>query len=337
MVVAYQSSEQFAPICMVSLYSLLIHNQHDKDLKVYFLSKDFSQSSLKKVQTMMKKLGFNPENASVVDINDLSERYDLVFDDYDGKWGVDSFCKLLLGKLLPAEINRVLYLDSDTIIQQNLKELYDIDMGNCVVAAVKDFLSEQYFEFFDLGKEDVYCNSGVLLVDLNNWRREQIDQRVSDYLKEKQGRVFFSEQTAVNVVCRGKIKVIDLKYNLTTIPAYLSISEIEALRKPFNAYDEQEIERAKREPAIIHYTTLFLICGRAWNIECNHPYKYLFDQCAQQMEAYSPTHASAKTLNLNRILRLIPRKWLCLAVGYYYQQTRLKKYMRYCNRKQVKE
>lgn len=335
MVIAYQSSESFSKICMVSLYSLLINNRNDMNLRVYILSKDFSQDSLHKIKGLMSKLGFNPGNAKVIDINNLSQRFNLVFDDYNGKWGVDSFCKILLGKLLPEDEERVLYLDSDTIVTQDLSELYNINLGDCDAAAVKDFLSKRYYDFLNLSDDSVYVNSGVLLIDLNNWRRDKIDEKVSAFLQEKRGMVFFSEQSVLNIVCEGQIKELDLKYNLTSIPATLSISEIKDLRSPIKNLDFKQLEQARKNPVIIHFTSLFLICGRAWNIECNHPYKHLFDEYSKHIDEFEETHVSNNEQKLNALIKMAPRKWLCKIVGYYYNEIRIEKYKKYCRKRIV--
>ena len=190
MVIAYQSSEFFSKICLVSLCSLIENNLNEDDIYVYILSKDFSYESLENVKGLLKKFGFNRDNVEIINISNLKDRFDLTFDDYEGKWGIDSFCKLLLGKLLPSSVKRVLYLDSDTVVCENLHDFYHMNLDNYAVAAVKDFISKEYYDYFGLtDEEDVYCNSGVMLFNLYNWRRMGIEQSISNYLKEKKGFV----------------------------------------------------------------------------------------------------------------------------------------------------
>lgn len=330
MVIAYQSSEMFSDICMVSLYSLLKNNLEEKNIFIYIISKDFSQKSLDNIKRMCDRMGFGNATVQVIDINNIESRFDLIFDDYNGKWGIDSFCKLLLGSLLPREVSRVLYLDSDTIVCRNLRTLYETDLDNYVAAAVKDFLGKSYFEYFGLDDEDIYCNSGVLLINLNNWRKYEIETKIKEYLKKNNGKIFFSEQTVFNVVCKKNICSLGLANNLTSIPALLDEKDLVALRKPYNSYEIEEIIEARNNPLIIHFTTLFLIMGRAWHIRNNHPFNYIFDEYANDVPEFEKKALSWKSMFKSKLICIIPRNILCKVVGYYYSKIRLNNYTRYC-------
>ena len=329
MIIAYQSSELFSSICMVSLCSLLENNKGEAEMYIYILSKDFSDNSLQLVKDMLERAGYNRDNAFIVDISDLDKRFDICFDNYNGKWGIDSFCKLLLGKLLPENVHRVLYLDSDTIVCRDIHDFYNIDMGNCAVAAVKDFISKEYFELLGLSDTDVYCNSGVILYDLDKWRELELENEISILLKQRNGCIFFSEQSVLNIVAKKIIKVVGLEYNLTSIPVCLSWREIQLLRHPYNSYEEQEIYRAIKDPAIIHFTSLFVINGRAWNIDNNHPLKKYFDKYANQVLSFKYSDVSKDKHRIFFICKLFLSPLLFFVIGNYYRNGRIKKYKKY--------
>lgn len=329
MIIAYQSSELFSSICMVSLYSLLENNKSEEEMYIYILSKDFSERSLQCVKDMLEGAGYNRNNAFIIDISDLDKRFDIYFDDYNGKWGIDSFCKVLLGKLLPESVHRVLYLDSDTIVCRNIHDFYNTDMENCTIVAVKDFISKEYFEHLGLSDTDVYCNSGVILYDLDRWRELNLEAKISSLLKEKSGCIFFSEQSVLNIVAKKRIKVVGLEYNLTSIPVCLTSKEIQLLRHPHNSYNERDILDAIKKPAIIHFTSLFIIKGRAWNNGNNHPLRKYFDKYASQVMGFAYTDVSKYQNKVFSICRLIPNFLLFFIVGNYYMNGRIKKYERY--------
>ena len=335
MIVAYQSSEAFANICMVSIYSLLSCQTANKDLDIYILSPDISEKSISCIRKMMSELGFDGRRLSVIDISNIRQRFDLMFDDYNGKWGIDSFCKLMLGSLLPKSVEKVLYLDSDTIICKPLDELFATDIQGFLLAASKDFMSKEYFEFFQLDHSDIYCNSGMMLFNLTRWREEKVEKQIRDYLKSQNGQVFFSEQSVMNIICRKKMKCLPLAYNFTTVPAALSYSQIKSLRKPQNSYTEAEVIAAKKEPIIIHYTTLFMINGRVWHENNKHPYKEAFEKNAQNVPFFK--QLKLKQSFLNRVLKVlidsVPRNILCKLVGIYYNSCRLSRYKNYIRRK----
>lgn len=329
MIIAYQSSELFSSICMVSLCSLLENNKNEEEMYIYILSKDFSDKSLQLVKDMLESAGYDRDNALRIDISDLDKRFDICFDDYDGKWGIDSFCKVLLGKLLPKSVHRVLYLDSDTIVCRDIHDFYHIDMGDCAVAAVKDFISKEYFDYLGLSDTDVYCNSGVILYDLDKWRDLKIENEISILLKEKNGCVFFSEQSVLNIVASKRIKVVGLEYNLTSIPVCLTWKQVQLFRHPYNSYDKQDICASVKRPAIIHFTSLFVINGRVWNSDNNHPLKKYFDKYAKQVSSFKYSKVSKDKRSIFCICKFIPSPLLFLVIGNYYRNGRIKKYKKY--------
>ena len=129
------------------------------------------------------------------------------------KWIFDSYCRLFLDKLLPEEVEKVLYLDGDVLNIGSLKELWSLDMGESSAAAVIDCLGEKYYELLGLGKNARYCNSGVILFDLDKWRKDCMGDKVRKYVHDNNGYVFFMEQTVFNAVMQGKIKILHPKYN----------------------------------------------------------------------------------------------------------------------------
>src|SRR5689334_6006984 len=90
---------------------------------------------------------------------------------------VASYYRLFLGKLIPATISRVIYLDADILINGPLDELWAVDLQNYIIAAVSDPIvgatqgqREELGKKLKLAPTSNYFNSGVLLIDLSRWR-----------------------------------------------------------------------------------------------------------------------------------------------------------------------
>ena len=86
--------------------------------------------------------------------------------------------RLLLDQLLPSELNKILYLDGDTINISSLTKLWNLDMGNCVLGAcIEATINQTYRE--NLGMKNLpYVNAGVLLINLKKWRDEKIGAKI---------------------------------------------------------------------------------------------------------------------------------------------------------------
>ena len=87
--------------------------------------------------------------------------------------GLGAYYRLLSDVLLPNDVKKALYLDCDIIVNASLKRLYDIDITDVAVCALYDKpdVSSNYSERLGYNGNDGYVNSGVLLINLECWRR----------------------------------------------------------------------------------------------------------------------------------------------------------------------
>jgi lipopolysaccharide biosynthesis glycosyltransferase len=123
-------------------------------------------------------------------------------------WSAAIYARLLIPELLPGA-TRALYLDADTLVLGDLAPLWDIDMRDAAVAGVKDpwAAREERWPGFDQSR---YINSGVLLMDLDAWRRRGHAEQIIQFLQRSAPD--FPDQTAINILCR--VHVVDDQWNV---------------------------------------------------------------------------------------------------------------------------
>ncbi len=130
----------------------------------------------------------------------------------------EMYYRILAAKLLPETVERVLYLDPDLIVTDNLEEFYHMPMEGCFFAGIRDRLQDKedspYWKELGFTGKNRYVNSGVLLCNLTLLRKEQKVQDVFDMLKERGERLKFPDQDVINVLYEGKIAVAEDRYNL---------------------------------------------------------------------------------------------------------------------------
>src|SRR5689334_7857161 len=131
----------------------------------------------------------------------------------NGKWTAAVYYRLFFAFLVPTDIERILYLDMDTIVARNLQGFYTIPMDGYPVAAVYDIYVRTQ-PLLGIKTEGEYFNSGVMLLDLNQWRLQQISEKAIDYLLRYPDHILFVDQCALNAVLKGNWKKLDLRYNL---------------------------------------------------------------------------------------------------------------------------
>jgi lipopolysaccharide biosynthesis glycosyltransferase len=119
--------------------------------------------------------------------------------------------KLLLGELLPKDVTRVLYLDSDTIVQRDILPLVTEDVSDFIVAAAPDYWNS--VAGLNVPFEKRYFNAGVMFINLNKWRSENVYSRSIEFIKKHEPHG--NEQTALNAILHqdNKVKIISPIWN----------------------------------------------------------------------------------------------------------------------------
>ncbi len=124
------------------------------------------------------------------------------------------YARLLIGDLLPAGWDRVIYLDSDTITRHPLTELWTIDLRGNLLGAVRDDYVPTWRQL-GLNPGLPYFNSGVMVIDLDAWRRTRLGERAMRYLVEHRGQIRLFDQDALNAAAAGRWWQLDTVWNVT--------------------------------------------------------------------------------------------------------------------------
>ena len=135
--------------------------------------------------------------------------------------GAMTYARLLMESIIDAEA--VIYVDSDFLCFRNLRELWEAPMGSNLIAACQDRGVKRLKEdpVFDLSPEEgqlPYFNAGFMKANLAQWRREGIQARTLALLRENGARCLWWDQTALNVICRGRVHYLDPAYNQYYLP-----------------------------------------------------------------------------------------------------------------------
>ncbi len=226
-------------------------------INIYFLYSDVSRKNRKALDNLIRQKGgtFIPvcvQNG--------------IFDDAP-VWGYftkEIYYRVLCSELLPQSLDRILYLDSDIIIRNSIKQLYEMDFCGKMLIGVTDM--EVYIDKkkirrrkqkLGLTEDDVYINSGVLLFNLEKMRKEfSLEDFLIDIAKNVE-ILKYPDQDEINRYFRGNIGVTDIIYNY---PPFWSF---------FFRYNKRYFS-AKRL-AVIHY----MGSSKPW--EMNYASRFFFE------------------------------------------------------------
>lgn len=128
---------------------------------------------------------------------------------------VGTMFRLMIPNLLPDDVDRVIYLDSDIVVNIDIKELWEQKFGSNIILGRKELHYDN--PIFDQGvSEDSYINAGVLVMDLKRIRQEHsFLEETTGYLK-KHPDCMWNDEDAINYVLNKKQGLITDKYNYFT-------------------------------------------------------------------------------------------------------------------------
>lgn len=132
-----------------------------------------------------------------------------------------AYARICAPHFLSEDIKKAIYLDVDMLVLRNIKELWNIDIGNYVIAAVQDrfeVVSSPYggirnYKELGLTPETKYFNSGLLVINLQKWREMNATELVISTIEMNSEYVTFADQYALNVVFANNWYELDFRWN----------------------------------------------------------------------------------------------------------------------------
>ena len=206
------------------------------------------------------------KNLSTISMNyllELSERYNnkTLFYTIDDKilegvqfrknrpLSVAAYYRLLLSSVLPQTLEKVLYLDCDMIIMQDIQEIFSIEIGNFALAATLDNFpySEQHrLQLHMEVGERTFC-SGIMMVNLKYWRENNVEPGLLEYAKRHREVVFLHDQDVLNYYFKKKWFLLPPKWNR-------SAGQLRAERIPL--YKIFDLIAYVKKPMVFHYSSV---------------------------------------------------------------------------------
>jgi len=178
------------------------------------------------------------------------------------------YARLFLPEKLP-DTERVLYLDCDTLTRRDVSELFELDMQGSMAMGVLDvqapYVPSGVPRWFEHGRSagDVNFNSGVLLMDLTQWRAENATTALLDYLSGDR-YLRAQDQEAINAVFGARIDSLDPRWNQQ---AEIFWEELHYEYEQFLPFSRETLQQVRDDPWIVHFSNQ----PKPWHYGCTHP------------------------------------------------------------------
>lgn len=239
--VFFTIDKKFVQHFAVTITSLL-ENNRDLDFSIYLINDIEDKTDLNKVLDFVKQrygvaiqlLSFNNDNLSNYRVSyHLSKAV---------------YFRLLLADIIPASVDRGLFLDADIVVTGSIKPLFELEFrDNYLFASDDDDLETNIAHLNKLGfPVKKYFNAGVMMINLKAWREANVAAKLLALADQYMSQLRWWDQDLLNMLFYDKWEYFDRTYNAL------------ALKKPL-----------PEVPVIIHYTT----SSKPWHYLNLHPYK----------------------------------------------------------------
>lgn len=259
-----QSSDFYCPFAGVAMESLFENNTDIESLTVYLISDNISDKNLEKINLLSQRFG---RKIVIIDGNKISSMLsERDCPKYNNSYA--TYYKLLVAQFINDNIDRLLYLDSDLIIDGSLKELICLDMQESVLAMAIDVVSENHKRNINCSERN-YFNAGVILFDFVKWKSEGYADKILDHFANIHADYPLVDQDILNIIMKGKICCMELKYNFNAdFYLYKNYNMVKKVYGVELYYSEEDFYKALNEPVVYH--CMATVTSRPWYSGSKH-------------------------------------------------------------------
>lgn len=232
--ISYSTDDRYARHLSASLASLLLNASGDEQLDIFILNNgSLSKLHRRKIKVLERlRRGANIEFLTV----DKSYFEELPLTGLP----IETYYRFAVPQLLN-NYSRAIYLDCDTVVEGNIADMAAVDMGDKYIAAVPDVLGKEFKRHIKARSNSfIYCNAGVLLLNLEAMRRDSVDKLLFENADRCKDLIRLGDQDIINITMADLdgFKYLGYEWNLGHTTKFVS---------------KEMLSKAMANPQIIHF------------------------------------------------------------------------------------
>lgn len=241
-------NNDYVKYLLVALLSILKNNVEEK-IHFYIISKDITEESKNKIG-LLRKIYSNFEIKYLVPDMSLFKKLKINIEYIT----IETYFRYIIADLVP-DISKCLYLDADIVVNGKLKDFYDTDIENFYCAGVEDLFINGICYKKEIGftDDDLYVNAGVLLLNLENIRKDNMISKLFYNNLQLKDKITYQDQDVINITFKNKILEENSIYN-------------------FTGTNVRREKNKRKSAVIIHYTGE----RKPWMNNCRNKMKFLW-------------------------------------------------------------
>lgn len=278
--------ERFVRFCGVTLASVMHHNRPDA-LTFHIVTDGLSAAAADTLAALAEERGARVRFHTVAPAQ--ARRYDVRWESH--RISRATFYRCMLGDLLPEDVDKALYLDSDLLVLQSIDELWDTDLGGHALAAVPDdwTVNPAHCRRLAYPASFNYVNAGVLLINVDYWRRHDLAARFEEAYHAP-GTAIRHDQDLINALLHDKCLLLPARWNVQ-----------EGFYRHRPEQSDPRFRQTILHPAILHYSS-----AKPWQYKCTHPLRHLFFRYQDLTPWKGMDPLRSPGARLHRLIHLLP-------------------------------
>ena len=209
--IACNIDSNYVQHCAVTMVSIFENNK-DEAISIHIIARNLSDDD----EEILREITNRYHNVIFFYEPDMKLLEGFNIRKFSKRISIATYYRCILSRLLPASIDKVIYLDCDIVILDSIRPFWDISLEGVGVAAVEDMgcKEPERYKILQYPMEYSYFNAGVLLINLDFWRKHDIAQACIDYFHKYPERILYNDQDLLNSVLYKDKKLVDIKWNV---------------------------------------------------------------------------------------------------------------------------
>ncbi len=214
----FACNDKYVPYLDVAIVSLIAHTSDENDYIITILENEISEKN----QTILKKHATKNVRIELFDVEEMlapvREKLPEMF-----YFSVAAYFRLFIETAFP-QYDKAIYLDCDVILLEDIAKLYDTDVGDYLVGAIYEQNTDRASMFTNYVEDIIgipyhtYFNSGVMVMNLKEFRNFGVQKRFLDMLTTYNFDSLAPDQEYLNVICHGRVKYLPTGWNKHSFP-----------------------------------------------------------------------------------------------------------------------
>lgn len=208
--IGYGIDDNFARCTASSIVSFCVNNP-DKDFIFHILIMKLSKQNMQRLELLAKELSIT------LILYEIDTTYILDKFPSSSIFTTAMYFRYILPLLLN-NVDKVIYIDGDTLCINNADELFNIDITDYIIAAVPDSQWANDNRNKDLKLiNHTYFLSGMLIINVNEYKKFHTFNKLIQFLSSNPNNLIFPDQDTLNVILTQKVKYIDFRFNYAKV------------------------------------------------------------------------------------------------------------------------